>query len=252
MRKAFTLIELLVVIAIIAILAAILFPVFAQAKAAAKKTACVSNEKQALLAFQMYSNDSDDVFMPAYSQNPNVIWPQMFQKYVKNQDILLCPGGDKPGVTGWASATPPDGMAKPFGVSYIANLHVLGDGLDTLNTGGISTSYTSVAQPTSTVLIADGGVKASATKPSIPDKPEAKNRAWLLNDPVKDGFTNVQCCAFATTYSDAQNQDWAGPAPRHQGKTATGFADGHVKVVDPNVWYYPNTPWLDPQTGGSN
>ncbi|AIE87381.1 prepilin-type N-terminal cleavage/methylation domain-containing protein [Fimbriimonas ginsengisoli] len=64
MRKAFTLIELLVVIAIIAILAAILFPVFAQAKAAAKKTACMSNLKQINLGFQMYLGDSDDTFVP--------------------------------------------------------------------------------------------------------------------------------------------------------------------------------------------
>lgn len=61
MRKAFTLIELLVVIAIIAILAAILFPVFAQAKEAAKKTAALSNKKQLALCFIMYSADHDDV-----------------------------------------------------------------------------------------------------------------------------------------------------------------------------------------------
>jgi len=61
-RKAFTLIELLVVIAIIAILAAILFPVFAQAKAAAKKTVCLSNTKQFALGFVMYANDYDDTY----------------------------------------------------------------------------------------------------------------------------------------------------------------------------------------------
>jgi len=62
MKRAFTLIELLVVIAIIAILAAILFPVFAQAKEAAKKTTCLSNTKQMALGIYMYSNDNDDVY----------------------------------------------------------------------------------------------------------------------------------------------------------------------------------------------
>jgi prepilin-type N-terminal cleavage/methylation domain-containing protein/prepilin-type processing-associated H-X9-DG protein len=65
--KAFTLIELLVVIAIIAILAAILFPVFAQAKAAAKGAACLSNVKQIALGGLMYANDNDDAFVPAYN-----------------------------------------------------------------------------------------------------------------------------------------------------------------------------------------
>ncbi|RYG26968.1 prepilin-type N-terminal cleavage/methylation domain-containing protein, partial [bacterium] len=65
-RRAFTLIELLVVIAIIAILAAILFPVFAQAKEAAKKTVTLSNAKQMGTAFNIYSSDSDDQFPSAY------------------------------------------------------------------------------------------------------------------------------------------------------------------------------------------
>src|SRR3954471_1981822 len=68
---AFTLIELLVVIAIIAILAAILFPVFAQAKSAAKKTVCVSNQKQIAVASTMYCADNDGgFFLSAYQVNP--------------------------------------------------------------------------------------------------------------------------------------------------------------------------------------
>ena len=250
MKRAFTLIELLVVIAIIAILAAILFPVFAQAKAAAKTSACVSNQKQFLLGFQMYSGDYDDTFMPAYTQSPNVLWSQRFLPYVKSQDIYRCPAADKPETSSWATANPPSGIPKPFGTSYIANLHILGDALNVLPSGGVSTSYTSVDQPSSTVLLADGGAKASTTMPSITEKSEVKPRAWLLNDPVRNGFTNVACCAFATTLPDSGNQDWAGPSMRHQGKTATGFVDGHVKTTDPNVWYFPNTPWLDPQVGG--
>lgn len=73
MKKAFTLIELLVVIAIIAILAAILFPVFAQAKEAAKKAVALSNQKQIGLAFMMYASDSDDVL-------PFVTWADSYNQ----------------------------------------------------------------------------------------------------------------------------------------------------------------------------
>jgi prepilin-type N-terminal cleavage/methylation domain-containing protein len=69
--RAFTLIELLVVIAIIAILAAILFPVFAQAKAAAKNTTTVSNLEQQNLAIPMYAGDYDDTFPFAGTMNGN-------------------------------------------------------------------------------------------------------------------------------------------------------------------------------------
>ncbi len=72
-HRAFTLIELLVVIAIIAILAAILFPVFAQARAAARKTMCLSNMKQITLAMLMYSSDWDERFARTQtSDNPGV------------------------------------------------------------------------------------------------------------------------------------------------------------------------------------
>jgi prepilin-type N-terminal cleavage/methylation domain-containing protein/prepilin-type processing-associated H-X9-DG protein len=96
--RAFTLIELLVVIAIIAILAAILFPVFAQAKAAAKKTAALSNIKQVGLGQVMYIADNDDVMMISnYGTGPDangvrfVYWPQMVQPYMKNWTIFRDP-----------------------------------------------------------------------------------------------------------------------------------------------------------------
>jgi len=104
MRKhhtAFTLIELLVVIAIIAILAAILFPVFAQAKAAAKKTTCLSALKQWGLGFAMYTTDTDDV-LPAQSYNQtdsnggtleftpggaSFAWQEVLQPYAENVNM---------------------------------------------------------------------------------------------------------------------------------------------------------------------
>jgi prepilin-type N-terminal cleavage/methylation domain-containing protein len=77
-KRAFTLIELLVVIAIIAILAAILFPVFAQAKEAAKKTAALSNLKQTGTSMQIYLNDNDDLFPTGYRFTPGTGWRYNF------------------------------------------------------------------------------------------------------------------------------------------------------------------------------
>jgi prepilin-type N-terminal cleavage/methylation domain-containing protein len=90
-HRAFTLIELLVVIAIIAILAAILFPVFAQAKMAAKKTQTLSNLKQAALGCIMYAGDVDDAFPIAeYGDNdpnyPHTTWTTTTYPYIKNGD----------------------------------------------------------------------------------------------------------------------------------------------------------------------
>lgn len=99
--KAFTLIELLVVIAIIAILASILFPVFAQAKASAKKVVCMSNFKQIGLGLTLYAADHDDgmphvnqgaIGLPGWGYGPpDVIWGQLIDPYVKNWYLHRCP-----------------------------------------------------------------------------------------------------------------------------------------------------------------
>jgi len=89
-RSAFTLIELLVVIAIIAILAAILFPVFAQAKNAAKQTVSVSNLKQVGLSLQMYANDNEDTLpYTRFGASPNALsWKYSAYPYIKSVGIL--------------------------------------------------------------------------------------------------------------------------------------------------------------------
>src|SRR5579864_2193556 len=106
--SAFTLIELLVVIAIIAILAAILFPVFAQAREEARATSCLSNTKQMALAQLMYAQDYDESIVPWRSCNtipttggagPSCttaleevpyIWTNLLQPYIKNYNIFFC------------------------------------------------------------------------------------------------------------------------------------------------------------------
>jgi prepilin-type N-terminal cleavage/methylation domain-containing protein/prepilin-type processing-associated H-X9-DG protein len=96
-RIAFTLIELLVVIAIIAILAAILFPVFAQAREKARQASCLSNLKQCVLGATMYSQDYDELFltigMPNGRPSPGtfVYWQALIQPYMKNRGVTLDP-----------------------------------------------------------------------------------------------------------------------------------------------------------------
>src|ERR1051325_1998442 len=98
--RGFTLIELLVVIAIIAILAAILFPVFAQARESARATSCLSNTKQIALGELMYAQDYDEIIIPWVIINRNAYpvdqqipacWVSLVQPYIKNQQILFCP-----------------------------------------------------------------------------------------------------------------------------------------------------------------
>lgn len=108
-RTGFTLIELLVVIAIIAILAAILFPVFARAREKARQSSCLSNVKQIQLAHVMYYQDYDEVTTPwrvttpagtpdAEWDNENGIyrlyWYRLLEPYVKNRQIFVCPSSE--------------------------------------------------------------------------------------------------------------------------------------------------------------
>jgi prepilin-type N-terminal cleavage/methylation domain-containing protein/prepilin-type processing-associated H-X9-DG protein len=117
-RSGFTLIELLVVIAIIAILAAILFPVFARARAKAMQNTCLSNVKQLTLGYLMYASDNDGWTTPAKRQDNNwytgtftwCSWEIWVYPYVKNIQLYLCPS-DKVGTGSGTYVGPPKSYA---------------------------------------------------------------------------------------------------------------------------------------------
>ncbi len=167
-KRAFTLIELLVVIAIIAILAAILFPTFARAKAAAKQISCVSNLHQIGMAMNMYMNDYDDLYPHAVDQSdkydPNIwanfpsfqaqiaLMPLMqdaLQPYVKNREVFHCPSDDGSQVLDNhfpdKFATSPS-MFKVYGSSYLYRTELTFYGL----------SSTSLSNPAAINVMFDG------------------------------------------------------------------------------------------------
>jgi len=139
MRRGFTLIELLVVIAIIAILAAILFPVFARAREKARQASCASNLKQWMLAALMYAQDYDERFpkhgtsCAGAAGNPNdQCQYNKLQPYVKNTQMWYCPSA--PTVRyGWNIGLPDNGIGQALGSFTQPSVTVLMG--DTLNGG---------------------------------------------------------------------------------------------------------------------
>jgi prepilin-type N-terminal cleavage/methylation domain-containing protein/prepilin-type processing-associated H-X9-DG protein len=127
-RRGFTLIELLVVIAIIAILAAILFPVFARAREKARQASCQSNEKQIALGLKMYASDYDGKicqprmgkWLPPCTcgQSPYYTWKVAMQPYVKNTQLFQCPSlAGMGGEIGWGGLMPGGDIQSTYGMN---------------------------------------------------------------------------------------------------------------------------------------
>ncbi len=256
MRKAFTLIELLVVIAIIAILAAILFPVFTQAKTAAKKTTSVSNMKQIGLASTMYLSDNDDMMMPLYHYNPTdtsfstnqgfTHWGLLLLSYTKNRQILLCPADTQDDLT----------VRDPAGRGRFDKNNVYRDYIDGANTSyGYNFAYlnnwvpdttsalgfhydgvssTSIGQIAETIMFAESTMKDV----SIP--PGSAPVAGTVTQPI--GYARIVPPYGFPSYGGSLSRPWrnyAAPDARAQGqvyprfakdKVNIAWADGHAKA----------------------
>jgi prepilin-type N-terminal cleavage/methylation domain-containing protein/prepilin-type processing-associated H-X9-DG protein len=133
MRRGFTLIELLVVIAIIAILAAILFPVFARAREKARQSSCLSNLKQIGLGMMMYVQDYDEMFPTTGSYtSPDILlepggamhWALLIQPYVNNTQIFGCPSTSSRSIVSGSDPSTITHPDWPAGINYGMNQHL--------------------------------------------------------------------------------------------------------------------------------
>jgi len=223
-RNAFTLIELLVVIAIIAILAAILFPVFAQAKESAKSSTCLSGMKQSGLAMAMYTTDSDDVTIlqnspTVYDASGNYVsggyWYRLLQPYVKNWGIMLCPDRSLTSASANKGKYPPELNGRLMGYGY--------------NDGFVS----------------DSGFGLTDQQPSPPN-----GDGWRHGKNLSLVVYPADCVSFGDTndtpgYSIAMDNIFSGSdgpvgtsVVRHRGKLNYAFVDGHAKVITMTVGQY--------------
>ena len=276
-RKAFTLIELLVVIAIIAILAAILFPVFAQARNAAKKTASISNLKQLGLSTEMYKGDADGNYpQSAYSITTIVIdgtgnptpgaGAQIFsvydalQPYMKNIDILRSPGD--PQAINWQTALATVGWVRPTAnpigfAGYAPNFAVFEDPGIPPTTGGNDpvASEGSMNSPVDTILFYDAQYRAVNTTPKIPSgEAAAYLTTWLNSTPttVRGTFPNGVGAYVAALPALGQMSRYMFPGTdRYSGSITVNYADTHSKAVKYNQRFSNDTSnWGEMQVVG--
>ncbi len=212
-RGAFTLVELLVVIAIISLLAAILFPVFAQAREKARQTVCLSNMRQMGLAVQMYAQDNDECMPLAATATATgfLNWHHLIDPYVKSSQIWVCPSYTGPIRDIYGN------FVCHYGYNaYYLNRQVVPANIYTLNNAP-GVSLAAVAVPANCILIVD-------------------NRGIDGKLPANHLTTYV----LPPSQSDADY--WGRPDPRHTEGVVLSLLDTHVKWMQPSGFYAGQTP----------
>lgn len=264
-KKAFTLIELLVVIAIIAILAAILFPVFAQAKEAAKKTQCLSNMKQIGTGFALYLGDNDDTLPWAaywdYSAGSGWAtaaggmheWSQVILPYIKNGREQLLSYAGAAGGPGTIFACPTSqvqGQLNTYGVHsdmFPACLNWMGASPSVCTQ---PRSATIVDDPAAKAMVAEKGSANAGLVATFSFDTRAidwtgvwDNRANPTNDIIFNAPTYNTVTGQKGNCDGGAPWDWppscqAFPRFRHSGTANVGFFDSHAKSLNKGQFNY--------------
>jgi prepilin-type N-terminal cleavage/methylation domain-containing protein/prepilin-type processing-associated H-X9-DG protein len=243
-RSGFTLIELLVVIAIIAILAAILFPVFAQARNKARQSACLSNTKQIGLALMSYSQDFDEKLVRGWygdggwqpSANPTPAsgptrykWMDVVEPYVKNNALYSCSnaplgiargrGTYVPAKMLGTSGSPASPNDEYYG-SYAINSAYWDTNANPVSKRGVSNDIAMavVEAPANTIWVTDGNGAYQVSWPNLNDDPEVVGKEGSL------GYLSWKGRGIGDMTEGAV-------VDRHQGMTNAIYCDGHSKAV---------------------
>jgi prepilin-type N-terminal cleavage/methylation domain-containing protein/prepilin-type processing-associated H-X9-DG protein len=219
--NGFTLIELLVVIAIIAILAALLFPVFAQAREQARRVSCLSNVRQTGLAFSMYVQDYDENTPGVWSdtsQRPvaSMDFWQLLQPYVNTVNLFFCADYSKTGCAaaeGFAAYTP-GGRC----IGYGSNWGPMQSFKTNATEGGIYGSFGN----TETIFYATGVPLASIVSPA---------NCYAFGDSADQPWYTICMGTILSSYSNDGPTITTNSAMRHGGRFNFAFTDGHAKLV---------------------